>query len=101
MPIYDYKCDECLNSFEKMVTVAERELQMCPECLTMAPMRIKSPPRLSSKMGLDPDFPTAHAAWGKRREQLQTGKMKDTSNQTLTHDWEKDQHAAKKRAEKR
>jgi len=103
MPIYDYKCDECLTFFERMVPVAERELQQCPECLTMAPMRIKSAPRLSSKMGLDPDFPTAYSQWGKRREKLGSGKMKTTDNQKLdnSRDWDKEQYAAKVRADKR
>lgn len=102
MPLYDYKCHECLNSFEASRKVDDRKLSMCPECLTMAPLRIKSAPRLSSKMGLDPDFPTAYRNWGKRRRALQTGVMKDTNNQHLdnSRDWDKEAHNAKVRADK-
>ncbi len=32
MPIYEYKCKKCNNSFEKLVFAGEEEEVKCPEC---------------------------------------------------------------------
>ena len=32
MPIYEYRCDKCNNSFEKLVFAGEEEDVKCPEC---------------------------------------------------------------------
>lgn len=100
MPIYDYKCDECLNRFEAMKKVEDRKMAQCPECLTMA-HHVISPVHFDCGRGLDPDFPTAYANWGKRREKLGSGRMKDTNNQKLDGvvDHEKEAWKMRKRAE--
>ena len=32
MPIYEYKCEKCGNSFEKLVFSSDKEPVFCPEC---------------------------------------------------------------------
>ncbi|HUT43781.1 MAG TPA: zinc ribbon domain-containing protein [Desulfobacterales bacterium] len=32
MPIYEYKCEKCGNSFEKLVFSSDKEPVSCPEC---------------------------------------------------------------------
>ena len=32
MPIYEYRCKKCNNSFEKLVFAGEEEDVKCPEC---------------------------------------------------------------------
>ena len=32
MPIYEYKCEKCGNSFEKLVFGSDKEPVFCPEC---------------------------------------------------------------------
>ncbi|MEA1967507.1 MAG: zinc ribbon domain-containing protein [Thermodesulfobacteriota bacterium] len=32
MPIYEYKCNKCNNSFEKLIFAGEEENLKCPEC---------------------------------------------------------------------
>lgn len=34
MPTYEFKCDKCRHTFEKIMTVAERESArpVCPKC---------------------------------------------------------------------
>ncbi len=37
MPIYEYECDQCGESFEKMVRFSEADLTpVCPECASTA-----------------------------------------------------------------
>ena len=37
MPIYEYECDQCGESFEKMVRFSEADLTpACPECASTA-----------------------------------------------------------------
>ena len=32
MPTYDYKCDECGHTFEKMQLITAKPLKKCPKC---------------------------------------------------------------------
>jgi len=32
MPIYEFKCNECLHTFEKLLPIKNRNLKTCPEC---------------------------------------------------------------------
>jgi putative FmdB family regulatory protein len=32
MPTYDYVCDSCGHSFEKLQSMSEKPLKKCPEC---------------------------------------------------------------------
>ncbi|RTZ94934.1 MAG: zinc ribbon domain-containing protein [Deltaproteobacteria bacterium] len=32
MPIYEYKCEQCGHSFEKLVFAGDREKIICPKC---------------------------------------------------------------------
>ncbi len=32
MPIYEYECEKCGNSFEKLVFGSDKEPVSCPEC---------------------------------------------------------------------
>ncbi|OEU45376.1 MAG: transcriptional regulator [Desulfobacterales bacterium S7086C20] len=32
MPIYEYRCLKCLESFEKLFFMGDRELVICPKC---------------------------------------------------------------------
>ena len=57
-----------------------------------------TPVRLDSKMGLDPDFPTAYRKWGKDQKARATGKMKDSNNSQLTGDYDYEK-AAKTKAD--
>jgi putative FmdB family regulatory protein len=32
MPIYEYKCEKCNHSFEKLVFISDRKVVVCPKC---------------------------------------------------------------------
>lgn len=42
MPIYEYRCLQCDNEFESLVTVAEAHNTSCPSCGAANPRRLMS-----------------------------------------------------------
>ena len=99
MPIYQYRCADCGEEHEALKKVDERSLNQCPYCMSMAE-QILTPVHFDPRMGVDPDFPTAYAAWGKKHRALNEGRMKDPNAAAhgTTVDIEKDQFNARKRA---
>ena len=99
MPLYQYKCAECGEEHEALNNMEERALNQCPYCNCMAEQVITAV-RFDPRMGVDPDFPTAAAAWDKKHRALGEGRMRDpnaTAHGT-SHDVERDQFNARKRA---
>jgi len=44
MPLYEYKCPECDNEFNAMMTLEEyTPLHVCPDCNSPAPRKISAP----------------------------------------------------------
>jgi putative FmdB family regulatory protein len=42
MPLYEYRCKECRNTFEELVTNSQNESINCPECESSDVMRLLS-----------------------------------------------------------
>ena len=81
MPTYLYECKACGLRYDAVQSVADRNLSPeCPKCLTRASEKRVTTVRLDSRMGLDPDFPTAYKKWGDSQRKRATGQMKDSNN---------------------
>ena len=75
MPIYEFRCVECENIFEKLLINSDEELEMaCPECKSEAFERVVS--RSSFTMGAGP---------GENQPKITT-KSCGPSNQCMTLD---------------
>lgn len=51
MPIYEYKCEKCDNSFEKLVFSSDKEPVSCPECKATDVQRLLSSTGFISSSG--------------------------------------------------
>jgi len=51
MPIYEYKCEKCGNSFEKLVFGSDKEPVSCPECKATDVKRLLSATGFISNSG--------------------------------------------------
>lgn len=51
MPIYEYKCEKCDNSFEKLVFASDKEPVSCPECKATDVQRLLSSTGFISSSG--------------------------------------------------
>jgi putative FmdB family regulatory protein len=51
MPIYEYKCEKCGNSFEKLVFGSDKEPVSCPECKAKDVKRLLSSTGFISSSG--------------------------------------------------
>ena len=44
MPLYEYKCPECDNEFDEIMSLEEYSpLRVCPECNAPSPRKISAP----------------------------------------------------------
>lgn len=51
MPLYDYKCPNCQNEFEKNVKIANyQEPQECPSCQTLSERFVNGAPSFGDPM---------------------------------------------------
>jgi putative FmdB family regulatory protein len=87
--MYDYHCDGCGAEFEALIDTADRNSAPC-ECGQSARLVVRRGPALSSKMGLDPDFPTAAARFRRKGEERGRGKDMTQANRTCGEDIQKD-----------
>ena len=68
MPIYDYYCDSCDHSFDKLVRLADEDKPTaCPKCQSPSKREIKAPSIHLN--GCDSGFPRAWSQWEKKRRQ--------------------------------
>lgn len=51
MPIYEYKCEKCGHSFEKLVFNSDEEPVSCPDCKTKDVKRLLSSTGFISSSG--------------------------------------------------
>lgn len=95
MPYYDYACAACGNVFEAFAKIDDRETAVC-SCGATAQSVILRAPRLDSKMGLDPDFPSAAAKWRAAAERRGRGQDMTAANKTVQDESiHRDAHAAR------
>lgn len=97
MPTYEYHCDQCGESFDRVQKIKDREYACC-QCGYSA-KKVMSACHFDPRMGVDPDFPTAARKWDKKHLALQSGRMRD-SNQTAygtTLDVEQDAYNLRKK----
>ena len=64
--IFEYRCSECGDIFEKYVTSENKDLVTCIECGARA-TRLVSPPNFKLD-GTDPSFPTTWDKWANMHE---------------------------------
>lgn len=43
MPLYEYKCEKCPRTFEKLRKISERETAPCPVCSSDSPKAVSAP----------------------------------------------------------
>ena len=43
MPVYEYRCDECGERFEELVSAASAKAHRCPKCGSVSVTRLYSP----------------------------------------------------------
>jgi putative FmdB family regulatory protein len=82
MPYYDYACPACGNVFEASSRVDDREYSTC-SCGAKAKSVILKAPRLDSRMGLDPSFPSAAAKWRAAAERRGRGEDMTSANKDV------------------
>ena len=49
MPIFEYQCEACQHSFEKLAINSEEKCDVCPKCETKSVKRLLSAPGFFSK----------------------------------------------------
>lgn len=67
MPIYDFFCESCNDTFESLVKMDKRLSQSCPVCSEVVKLVISTP-----TIALDPisgDFAQATLRWENKRKQ--------------------------------
>lgn len=65
MPLYDYHCDNCGETFDEFRSMDQRKYCKCVKCGKRA-RKLPSVARLDYyNMGVDPDLPTAIDKWDK------------------------------------
>ena len=63
MPIYEYQCDTCDNTFEKLVFQGDEENFTCPECGAKKVKRLLSATSFMSGSGLGACSPNASSGF--------------------------------------
>ena len=62
MPIYEYKCSDCLHQFEKIQKFSEQSIKTCPVCNKDTVSKLISAPsfRLKGSGWYETDFKTSN-----------------------------------------
>jgi len=62
MPIYEYKCSNCLHEFEKIQKISEEPIKECPKCNKKSVSKLISAPsfRLKGSGWYETDFKTGN-----------------------------------------
>ena len=66
MPMYDFKCTQCGNEFETIVSM-DTMTSPCAGCGSEVKRSISAP--MIKLDGTDPSFPGAYSQWEKKRKQ--------------------------------
>jgi putative FmdB family regulatory protein len=70
MPLYDYHCKNCTETFDEFRSMDERHTAKCPKCGKMAKKRLNTARLDYYNMGVQSGLPTAIDKWDKMHRQM-------------------------------